>query len=451
MQLDSAGYDLDQSIARTVPEEKYNALLTRYDTLRRYYNLVQSKFRKEKDIWKKWIVHINDREAQGVDLGLAPTSERLIESDHELQTPRARSNNVSHDSKPPATQVEQRFAQPEHTMTRHGQISDKQSHRVRDVRETSPSEPFIKQENSPEGTMLVSSSQDACSIDLDQVTVRKSVVTRPVSTEDAAESTNHSPTPNFKVGGDESAKHSLVIKSLFGEDCSSQAHQSLEHQSSVLDNMLRTVPDNIPGKRSRESPSYPSSRDLKRTKSESCTQAVARSNTIHKRDNLGKGRYASGLGTAQAVSMMDYAINRDTNDGYKYAFHEVVRGREARKHLEAEDCSCCSKFYKLAGPVPSTRAPVWGCPESEGQDKENKSENDIHGTTKQQVSRHRTNWRRSPTPPEFWNCDFPTTQELEREKKDNQERRQRKIQAMEKEAGLKGGRYVKRSERVSEA
>lgn len=96
-------------------------------------------------------------------------------------------------------------------------------------------------------------------------------------------------------------------------------------------------------------------------------------------------------------------------------YHEVVRGKEARKALHASDCACCSDFYKLAGPGMRNTGPAWRSPPQT-----------VPHDTKQQVGRHRSRWQRSPTPPLFWDCDFPTTQQLAQEREQNRERRARK-------------------------
>lgn len=121
-----------------------------------------------------------------------------------------------------------------------------------------------------------------------------------------------------------------------------------------------------------------------------------------------------------------------------FPYCEVVRGKAARKALHASDCPCCSKFYELAGPGVSTSSPAW-------KDGMTTPQSAMQGTTtRQQVGRHRARFRRSPTPPNFWDCEFPTTQQLEQERDWNRKRRTRKeIEAEENQESSKT-KFVKR-------
>lgn len=111
---------------------------------------------------------------------------------------------------------------------------------------------------------------------------------------------------------------------------------------------------------------------------------------------------------------------RDNTRG-KYALDGVVRRKDDRKMLHADGCPCCSKFYSMAGPSHVSAGPMWRSPPRDHQVRRSQST-----TTLQQVGRHRANWRRSPTPPGFWDTGFPTTQEVAQEKRQNELRRSRK-------------------------
>ncbi|OLL25844.1 hypothetical protein NEOLI_003019 [Neolecta irregularis DAH-3] len=129
----------------------------------------------------------------------------------------------------------------------------------------------------------------------------------------------------------------------------------------------------------------------------------------------------------------DFIVNPARNNGINYAYHEVVRGKEARKALHAHDCPCCKTFYDIAGPPPPSMAPRWRSHSPESND------------VIQKVSRHRVNFERAPTPPGFWNSEFPDTQAREEVRQQAEEMRRRR--ALEREAESKkfgGGRYIKR-------
>ncbi|KND03848.1 uncharacterized protein SPPG_01303 [Spizellomyces punctatus DAOM BR117] len=86
-----------------------------------------------------------------------------------------------------------------------------------------------------------------------------------------------------------------------------------------------------------------------------------------------------------------------SKNGVPYKYHEVVRNKEQRKKMHAEDCACCTGFYKAAGPIKPLHE-LGAAPPSEAD-------------RLQKVSRHR-HWHAPPdTPPGFWDVDFPTTQQ----------------------------------------
>lgn len=112
----------------------------------------------------------------------------------------------------------------------------------------------------------------------------------------------------------------------------------------------------------------------------------------------------------------DSMLYKDDNDAIP---HSNVQHKYSGQSRHAAGCICCSKFYSMAGPSAVPSAPVWRSPPT------TEILDPAVRTTMQQVGRHR-NARRSPTPPGFWDCDFPTTQELLLEKRANERRRQRR-------------------------
>ena len=171
----------------------------------------------------------------------------------------------------------------------------------------------------------------------------------------------------------------------------------------------------------------------------------------------------------------DFKINPACNQGYDYAFDEVVRNRDQRKCLP--NCTrpeCCgTKFQKLVelgGFVTPRKPGLWssspvdegeeevrlleeylgydrtrinGLPEDEkrrlvNQAKANQFANE-HG-------RHRQAYERNPSPPGFWRTDMPTTQELGEDREAAQQMTRRKVEERLREAMRPGGRWMFRDE-----
>ncbi|KAA6409670.1 MAG: hypothetical protein FRX48_06282 [Lasallia pustulata] len=171
----------------------------------------------------------------------------------------------------------------------------------------------------------------------------------------------------------------------------------------------------------------------------------------------------------------DFKVNPACNQGYDYAFDEVVRNRDQRKCLP--NCTrpeCCGakfqKFVELGGFVTPRKPGLWssspvdegeeevrlleeylgydrtritGLPEDEkrqlvNQAKANQFANE-HG-------RHRQAYERNPSPPGFWRTDMPTTQELEEDREAAQQMMRRKVEERHREAMRSGGRWMFRDE-----
>ncbi|KAI9003558.1 hypothetical protein BC832DRAFT_559273 [Gaertneriomyces semiglobifer] len=87
--------------------------------------------------------------------------------------------------------------------------------------------------------------------------------------------------------------------------------------------------------------------------------------------------------SARAAASKAHGTTGKGNVPYKYA--EVVRNKEVRKTMHAQDCPCCNGFYKAAGPIQPH--PELGAPPATERDHI------------QNVSRHR-HWYKPPdTPP----------------------------------------------------
>ncbi|KAG0032600.1 hypothetical protein BGZ81_010501 [Podila clonocystis] len=124
-------------------------------------------------------------------------------------------------------------------------------------------------------------------------------------------------------------------------------------------------------------------------------------------------------------------------------FNETERRKDKRKHMHASDCACCRRFYQLTGPLPLpdgynsffTPAPRPGQPEVWEQTPQQRLNQRI-----QTVSRHRVQHVAPATPPGYWDTDFPATPDRQEWDRIALERKNRKKQRLEQEAGPSSSR-----------
>ncbi|GJC79721.1 hypothetical protein ColLi_02559 [Colletotrichum liriopes] len=165
-----------------------------------------------------------------------------------------------------------------------------------------------------------------------------------------------------------------------------------------------------------------------------------------------------------SMRLEDFKVNPKFNGGSDYAYSEVVRGKDDRACLPGcTDMNCCGKQFRAM--ALAQRNNVERTPASDtklfedylgdrvtitlGMSKAEKDELWIDAKTWQlanELGKHRHRYARRPSPPGFWNADFPTTQEVEDEKSEAEKRERRLIQERHREAMRGGGRWVFRDE-----
>lgn len=134
------------------------------------------------------------------------------------------------------------------------------------------------------------------------------------------------------------------------------------------------------------------------------------------------------------LSLDDFRINPEYNNGLDYAYRDVVRGREKRKCLAGcTDTACCGKGFRalaeIATPIRDNSTPAQKEEEDTllteflGRDaarlirhmgKEERRDTLIKAKTRELANKHgkhRHAYERRKSPPGFWRADFPTTQE----------------------------------------
>ena len=167
------------------------------------------------------------------------------------------------------------------------------------------------------------------------------------------------------------------------------------------------------------------------------------------------------------LRLEDFKVNSALNDGYRYAFNEVVRNKDERAQLSGcTDPNCCGRnFRKMAeselqkaGPGILTRMQDIKMMENflgreeahrlEEMSLEERQELWLQAKTKEladKFGRHRHRFARRPSPPGYWNPDFPSTQEVARYKEEAEKDERRAVEERYREA-LRKGRWLFRDE-----
>lgn len=167
------------------------------------------------------------------------------------------------------------------------------------------------------------------------------------------------------------------------------------------------------------------------------------------------------------MTLEDFKVNPNYNQGYDYAFNDVVRNHDDRRCLQGctkPEC-CGTKFMIMAA---SERDPHVPLTASQQQDDDrrireylgtdawklrdmSKPERDHFWllTRARELAnkhgRHRHAYERRKTPPGFWDADFPTTQEHE-ERRILEAQYERELVDVRYGEAVRGGAYLFRDE-----
>lgn len=191
------------------------------------------------------------------------------------------------------------------------------------------------------------------------------------------------------------------------------------------------------------------------------------------RDDLPRGRSATREETplrerpVERLRPEDFKPNPRYNDGLSYVYDEVVRGKDARAALSGcIDPKCCGKTFrrfaeaerKAAGTSVTTRAEdisllekylgdqAWQLGTMTREEKESTWLQAKTWELANKFGKHRHRYSRMPTPPGFWNVDFPNTQERAEELRQAEEIRRALVQDRYLEAMRCGGSWLFRDE-----
>ncbi|RYP17377.1 hypothetical protein DL765_004577 [Monosporascus sp. GIB2] len=158
----------------------------------------------------------------------------------------------------------------------------------------------------------------------------------------------------------------------------------------------------------------------------------------------------------------DFKVNPAANEGYDYAFTDVVRNHADRASLAGcvREACCGQQFRALARAERATTGPLafealledhlgadaWRLTEMTPQEREalwldakTRELANAHG-------RHRHRYQRMPSPPGFWRTDFPSTQEDQEHRAEGRKMEAEIIQERYREALRPGGRWLFRDE-----
>jgi hypothetical protein len=170
----------------------------------------------------------------------------------------------------------------------------------------------------------------------------------------------------------------------------------------------------------------------------------------------------------QSLTLLDFKINPNYNQGFNFAFSEVVRGQDARKCLQG--CTkpgCCgSKFRALVRGLRDPTKPLTASQEEadsilldeylgdnayklQNMSKEERDEVLLQARTRDYANKngkHRHAFERPSSPPGFWRADMPTTQEEIEDRERAREEDRNIVEERYQEAMRKGGRFIFRDE-----
>lgn len=143
--------------------------------------------------------------------------------------------------------------------------------------------------------------------------------------------------------------------------------------------------------------------------------------------------------------LSDFVPNLEHGSGVSHAFNEPLRGGPTKKScVHGTNCPDCLDFLTLAGPgyVAPSHVPDWNSETSRV------SKLTAPSMGPGAAGKHKSIYRRSSTPPGFWNSGFPSTQETKRNNEEARKKVESEVRERAKESVQWNGRYRFKDERV---
>ncbi|KAI0849325.1 SAE2-domain-containing protein, partial [Daldinia vernicosa] len=158
------------------------------------------------------------------------------------------------------------------------------------------------------------------------------------------------------------------------------------------------------------------------------------------------------------LGIADFKINPNSNEGYDYAFTDVVRNKNERASLEG--CvqeGCCGQTFRLQARAKRDQTgtvdfqtllekhmgdEAW---KLSTMTKAEKEELWLEAKTRELANehgKHRHRFHRAASPVGFWRADFPSTQEEQRDREEAAKVTRRIVDERYREAMRPGGRWV---------
>ncbi|KYK60542.1 hypothetical protein DCS_01679 [Drechmeria coniospora] len=163
----------------------------------------------------------------------------------------------------------------------------------------------------------------------------------------------------------------------------------------------------------------------------------------------------------------DFRINPLVNDGYDFAYSEVVRNKDDRACLPGcKDMHCCGRQFRALAMSQRPNPPLTSAQRIEERklleeylgdsafrlammNKDEREELWVEAKAQElanKYGKHKHRFSRMQSPPGFWDADFPSTQELEAERAEASKRERQAISERRREAMRPGGRWLFKDE-----
>ena len=168
------------------------------------------------------------------------------------------------------------------------------------------------------------------------------------------------------------------------------------------------------------------------------------------------------------LGLEDFRVNPNYNQGYNYAFTDVVRHQAARRCLPG--CTkpeCCGNKFRALAQLQRNPEQALTMSQEEGDEmlleeflgdnfyklrnmsKDERDEALIQARTRElskKHGKHRQAYERRPSPPGYWRADFPTTQEEDQDRVKAKQFERDLVAQRYEEAMRPGGAYLFRDE-----
>ncbi len=168
-----------------------------------------------------------------------------------------------------------------------------------------------------------------------------------------------------------------------------------------------------------------------------------------------------------SLSLSDFKVNPKFNEGFNFAYSEVVRNKSDRAELPGcTDENCCGKKFRgmamnerdAVGPALLQQVANIELLERflgddahrlRGMSREEKEDLWVEAKVRDlanRFGRHKHRYTRRPSPPGFWNPDMPSTQELAREREETDKAVRKQVEERYRDALRGNGRWLFRDE-----